>query len=217
MSHNRRQVKNPAALAIAAAATVGLTALAQAGLFGLSAAPLANGALPIGSAALEDALDRAPFVPIAEGEIEVWIISGIDCPSCRTVERRARAAAETSGYALNLLIAAPRGAPLEEAEAVGLAALARQGAGAWTDCVDASRGLTFVSDVKCRRHVSTDPAEIEGYVEWGRASYDRIERVLAVNGIALEPPAVIWRDEDGWRVSSGVGAALPPGGEPSSS
>lgn len=209
MLHSRRQVNDPAALALAAAATIGLTALAQAALFGLERAQTASGALPIGAYALEDALTRAPSVALAEGERAVWIVSGVDCPACRTLERRAAERLGGGAYAIRLVLAAPRDAALEPAEAIGLAALARRGTGAWEDCVDDARGLAFVSDVRCQRHISSDPAEIEGYLEWGRASYDRIADVLSANGVTLEPPAVIWRDEAGWQVTMGAAAELP--------
>ncbi len=206
---NPRQVKNPAALGCALGLLLLFMIAAQASLFTLARGQsVAGGALPIGARALEDVLVKSPSVALGRGEREIWVVSPIDCRDCsRPIAGLLGEDADAA--TLRIMLVARREAQLDEAHAISLAALARHGADAWSDCIDESRFPRIAADGACRSHISADPAEIEGYVEWGRASYDRLSAILAVNGMELSPPAVFWRDEDGWRVSMGEDARLP--------
>jgi hypothetical protein len=179
------------------AAVLGLTALATAclawGLWDLAqrraAAP---SVVAVDKATLADALSDAPWISSGGNGPVVWLVTAPDCAPCRTFERRALPDLLDRGVEARVILVAPRvGADFGDARQV--AALARR-----RDWVALHTWMAGGGD---RTGAALEAAATEGYLEWGRASYDRITQAVERNGLKMAVPAVFWRAGPEWRAS----------------
>lgn len=189
-------IRRPAAFAAVAAATAALAASCLVSLLDLRVA-LRDGPRPVlaGASALEQALLDAPAqtVTFGDGAAEAWLITTPDCADCREVEATLVPQVEGAGsLTLHVLLVAPRQAQADSAGESAAVLLAK--GSDWRSaraCLGGARG--------CDEPM--EPAEREGYLEWGRASFERIAASLQADGLSLRPPALIWREDGAWRVA----------------
>src|SRR5262249_55054486 len=83
---------------------------------------------------------------------------------------------------------------------------------AWTAAFAENRNIALLAPLRARRPIpeqpTDDPAIVEGYLEWGRASYDRVATIVARNGGTMRTPALFWRRGPEWRAAIGKDGGL---------
>jgi hypothetical protein len=185
------RVQRPTLLALASALALLGGLGAAGGLWtryeAMSAGPVT---LTTDVATLEDALLDAPWLgPENDGPV-VWAITPADCAACGALPPTELAELADEEIDVRVLAVARRqGAPA--ASVANAAALAH--ARDWITLRDWSANAPLAP-------TTADPAALEGYAEWGRASYDRIAATLRANGLEPELPILVWRRGPEWRV-----------------
>jgi len=195
-----RRVQRPALFAaLVTAAALGGAAAVLAPLHLQQRIALGPQVVAVDAAELEQALEDSPWFAFEPGEEPaVWLLSAPACAPCRRDEAAVLKMVQGVGGELRVLVAAPRGASDAEASLAAEFARRRDGAAfaAWRLEPDAPLRIPVgVSDV------DVGSAAVEGYAEWGRASFDRIAAVVARNDTALEAPTVFWRRGQEWRMA----------------
>jgi hypothetical protein len=153
---------------------------------------------------LSQALQDAPWVGAEMPGRQLWLISRVDCTRCRTLHHREVALLQDQGIDVRVILLAPDDAAANHPSAAYLAALFRsrewQAFAMWAEADNQGEFYrTLASEVR-------EPAEIEGYLEWARASWRRVETVLAENDIETQTPLFLWRRGQEWRASPAVSA-----------
>jgi hypothetical protein len=140
--------------------------------------------------ALVEALEDAPYISSGGTGPTLWVVTATDCPACRAFERRILPKLLDRGIEARVILVAGREAGGGESKLV--AAFAKQRDWTTLNAWMAGRSET-VSYL--------EPAATEGFVEWGRASFERIDAALRRNGQQLAAPALFWRVGPEWRAS----------------
>jgi len=203
-------VKRPRLLATVVAGVWCLAAMAAISFADLRAY---LGASPtvvaVGAAQLQAALQDAPS--LADNPLDspnVWLLTSPSCQDCRRFEERDLPRLQGLGVKVNVIVVAPRDAPnvtKEERDLVANLALRRDWS-VFKACMATAAGETpkvFEVNSACAKTGIQDAAVVDGYIEWGRASHDRISAVLAANGEDLKLPALFWRRGVEWRAVVG--------------
>lgn len=150
-------------------------------------------------AALPDALADGPFVA-SERAAGVWIISTPDCAACAALEAQAIRDLAERGVGVRVMMLAPRDATTDDATRARVAVVAaRQDWLVYRACFPKAQSGCEAG--------ALDPEAIDGYIEWGRATQDRIGAVVAANDAPLRFPMVFWRAGREWRFATGADAA----------
>lgn len=178
-------------------AAVGLTAAAAlcmaVGLWDLGQRrTTAPKVVAVEKAVLSDALSDAPWISSGgEGPV-VWVLTAADCPACRRFEKQVLPGLLDRGVQARVILVAPREsqAPSPDAEVVAAVAKTRD----WVAL------QAWMTSGKPNDSV-IGPADRDGYLEWGRASYDRLAVTMKRNGMDLAVPALFWRVGPEWRAS----------------
>jgi hypothetical protein len=202
-------VKRPRLLSAVVAGVAALASFAAMGLADLrgylSAAPTV---VAVGANQLQAALQDAPA--LADDETDsptVWLMTSPRCQACRKFENRDLQKLQAMGIKVNVIVVAPRDAPdVTDADRSLVANLAlKRDWSVFKACMATAPSLApkvFEVDAACAGNVG-DADAIDGYLEWGRASHDRINEVLAANGADLKLPALFWRRGVEWRALVG--------------
>lgn len=192
-------LKRPSILAVLVSAALACTGLVVVGLgevrAGLEAAPAV---VAVDRAALPAALESAPSVESSAGEGVVWIVTKPNCPACRALEDGAVAKLLDSGAAVHVLVVAPRGESYDDATLARVAAVAVDRSWQTYQACFSATASGLVCDPP-----ALEPAAQEGYLEWGRATLDRIESVVAANDMPMAFPIVFWQRGREWRATTG--------------
>jgi hypothetical protein len=143
-------------------------------------------------AVLADALNDAPWISSGgEGPV-VWLVTAADCPACRRFEKQVLPGLLDKGVQARVILVAPREHEVAPPDAQVIAAVAKQrnwvALQAWM-----TSGKPDDSII--------GQADRDGYLEWGRASYDRLAITMKRNGVDLAVPALFWRAGPEWRAS----------------
>ncbi len=142
---------------------------------------------------LSEALDDAPYVSSnGEGPV-LWLVTTPDCPACRVFEKKVLPGLLDRGVDARVILVAPRAAAVDAGQAQWIAAVARRRE--WLSL------QTWMSGGTPRIDISLEAPAAEGYLEWGRASFERIDAALKPNGLTLAAPALFWRVGPEWRAS----------------
>lgn len=181
-------------------------ACAMAGMFSMSllSARLRAGPqiIAVDKADLQAALTDSPWFALedvgrpSDGDMpKVWLVSGLHCPPCQQVEAKAK----TLEMDVAVLVVAPRGGDPGMQRA--LAEISRRRNAQVLDDwrVRPDRPLPAVAGIQ---DADLGPAAIAGYAEWSHASFDRLEKVAAANGLVLKAPAMFWRRGREWRMAA---------------
>ena len=148
---------------------------------------------------LPDALADGPFVS-SEGRGEVWIVTTPDCAACAALETRAAADLAGQGVGVRVMMLAPRDTDLDDATLARVAGVAaRRDWLAYRACFPKAQPACEAAPL--------DAEAIDGYLEWGRASQDRLGAVVAANDAPVRFPLVFWRAGREWRLATGADAA----------
>lgn len=188
-------VKRPwlvAVLAIGALASLGA---AIYGLTGLSAAIAERPQTIVqGAEYLGEALEAAPWTELGEGGPVIWALAPARCRECRAFFTHDLPSLERLGVRVRLIVAAPR----DENDA---------GVLAWTAQAAQARGAGQLAPLLGGQSLPpaprADPAEVEGYLEWGRATHDRLAGIVELNGLDMETPTLFWQRGEEWRADIG--------------
>jgi hypothetical protein len=178
-------------------AAVGLTAAAAlcmaVGLWDLGQRQTtAPKVVAVEKAVLSDALNDAPWISSGgEGPV-VWLVTAADCPACRRFEKQVLPGLLDKGVQARVILVAPREHEVAPPDAQVIAAVAKQ-----RDWVTLQAWMTSGKPDQS----PIGAADREGYLEWGRASYDRLAVTLKRNGMDLAVPALFWRVGPEWRAS----------------
>jgi hypothetical protein len=176
-------------LAAAAAAVVGLAQMART----LEQAPIV---VARAGEELAPALEAAPWAgeegDAPQGRI-VWALAPLACGRCADFYDNVLPSLARAGASVRLIVYAPRA----ERDSAALARAAH-----WAQARDAALLETLRGEA-APRPPDAAPAAIEGFVEWGRASHDRIAGILRLNGADLATPALFWQVGGEWRASLG--------------
>jgi hypothetical protein len=142
---------------------------------------------------LADALADAPWTASPENGPIVWAFTRPDCGDCGQFAPASVIALSDEEMEIRMTVVAARA---ETSASVAALAERRdwEALRAWTK----GEAMTLQTP---------DPAAEEGYLEWGRASWDRVAAVLRENGVEPRLPLLIWRRGPEWRVLVGGGAA----------
>jgi hypothetical protein len=195
-----RRVQRPALLALMGAIALASALTAGGGLFLHHQARLAGPVTLIGGGeALEDALLDAPWLgPENDGPV-VWAITRADCPDCGALPPAVLAELADEGIDVRIIAVAARDGAT--AQAVGSAA-------SLAHARDWNTLREWRADAPLEP-TTADKAAIEGYAEWGRASYDRVSALLRADGVEPHLPVLLWRRGPEWRaVTRGGRTAL---------
>ncbi len=190
MNEPIRRVKRPALLALMAAIACASALMAGGGLLLRDQARLAGPVTLIsGARAMEDALLDAPWLgPENDGPV-VWAFTSADCAACGALPPVVLAALADEGVDVRIVaVAARESAGAQAVESAAALAHARD----WNALRDWSATAPL-------EPTTTDKAAVEGYTEWGRASYDRVSALLRANGVEPHMPVLLWRRGPEWR------------------
>lgn len=190
MTEPTRRVQRPALLALMAAIACASALMAGGGLMLRDQARLAGPVTLIsGSESMTDALLDAPWLgPENEGPV-VWAFTSAECPSCGALPPTVLAALADDGVDVRIVaVAAREGANALTVRSAAALAHARD----WNTLRDWSGAAPL-------EPTTADEAAVEGYAEWGRASYDRVSALLRANGVEPQLPVLIWRRGPEWR------------------
>lgn len=141
---------------------------------------------------LADALQDAPWISSGKEGPVLWVVTAPDCSRCRAFEKQVLPGLLDKGVEARVIVVAPRDKPAPEAEAQAVAAVAKR------------RDWVALQAWMASGRRGGDPlnaADADGYLEWGRASYDRIGNALSRNGLDLTAPTVFWKVGPEWRAS----------------
>jgi hypothetical protein len=206
----KASILRPRFLSAVVACCVGSLALALAGLADVrTAIAEAPQIIAVEAAALETALEESPVLATAEAGPVAWLVTAPDCEDCRHLEEAAFNRLSAAGIAVKVVMAPANESPNAtsvEARAFVAALAARQDYQSLAPCLVSRRDEadSLVRRVACRTSaVELSAPAIEGYLEWGRASHERIAAVLAANGLEPRAPALIWRRGGEWRAAVG--------------
>ena len=141
---------------------------------------------------LAEALEDAPWISSGGDGPELWLVTATDCPACRTFEQRVLPGLLDRGIDAHVILVVPEAANANDEQAQKVAALAKR-----RDWVSLHNWMNNRDDIEA----TLEPAAAEGFVEWGRASYERIGQALRRNGQELAAPALFWRSGPEWRAS----------------
>jgi hypothetical protein len=141
---------------------------------------------------LADALEDAPWISSGKEGPVLWVVTAPDCSRCRVFEKQVLPALIDKGVEARVIVVSPRDKPAPEADAQAVAAVAKR-----RDWVALQAWMASGK----RNGDPLNAADADGYLEWGRASYDRISRALSRNGLDLAAPTVLWRVGPEWRAS----------------
>ncbi len=195
------RVRHPTLLGLVTAVAFGAAALAGAGLMGMQAARMA-GPVTLVSATEEiaDALTDSPWAGSEGNGPIVWAFTRPACGDCGKLDPASVAALAEEEMEIRMVVVAPRGAGDAEAAAAPSAMHAAAASLAqsrdWAEMQRWSAGEAPIA-------FSGDRQSVDGYVEWGRASYDRVAAILRDNGVDPKLPLLIWRRGPEWRVLVG--------------
>jgi hypothetical protein len=203
-------VKRPRLLAAVVAGVGSLAAMAAMGLADLRAYLSASPTVvAVGASQLQAALQDAPA--LVDNPIDsptAWLLTSPRCEECRRFENRDLARLQAMGVKVNVIVVAPRGAPgVTDADRTLVANLAlKREWSVFKACMASAPSLApkiFEVNSACAQNAVGDEAVVDGYLEWGRASHDRISAVLAANGADMKLPALFWRRGVEWRALVG--------------
>ena len=195
------RVARPVLLGLVSAIAFGAAALAGAGLYGMNAARLAGPVtLVADTEEIADALADSPWVGSADNGPIVWAFTRPDCRDCGKLDAASIAALVDEDMEIRMVVVAPRGESDAAAEAapspMHAAAASLAQARDWSEMQRWSAG-------EATQPFSGDRVSADGYVEWGRASFDRVAAILRDNGVDPKLPLLIWRRGPEWRVLVG--------------
>jgi hypothetical protein len=141
---------------------------------------------------LADALEDAPWVSSGKEGPVLWVVTSPDCGRCRAFEKQVLPGLLDKGVEARVIVVATREktTPADQAEAVAAVAKRR-------DWIALQSWMTSGQ----RNGDRLNPADMDGYLEWGRASYERIGRALSRNGLDLATPTIFWKVGPEWRAS----------------
>lgn len=188
------RVARPALLWLVSALAFGFAGMAGLSLWGLGATKLAGPvSLVSRTADIADALEDSPWTGSAPNGPIVWAFVPVDCRSCGRLTAGAIAGLADEEMEIRMVVVAPRngaaGAAPALAETRDWATLEQ-----WVD------GGAVAAP-------TNDEAAREGYVEWGRASWDRVSAIMRDNDLDPRLPLLLWRRGPEWRVLQGSPAA----------
>ena len=195
------RVRRPALLWLVSAIAFAAAALAGAGLVGMRAARLAGPVTLVSDTEeIADALSDSPWAGSPANGPIVWAFTRPDCRDCGKLDAASLAALADEEMEIRMVVVAPRGVGDAGADApptlmhAAAASLAENRD--WAEMQRWSAGETPIP-------FTGDRASADGYVEWGRASFDRIAAILRDNGVDPKLPLLIWRRGPEWRVLVG--------------
>lgn len=194
------EVRRPGLLGAMAALALAAAAMAGLGLVGLAASLRAEPVtLAIADEDLGEVLAQAPWAESGgEGQV-VWAVASAVCRDCKDFLGHDLAALEAEGLRVRLIMVSPREGRHPSLDA-------------WTAAFAETRDPSLLAPLRARRVVPAqppdDPAVVEGYLEWGRASHDRIAAIVARNGGEMRLPALFWRRGPEWRAAIGRNGAI---------
>jgi hypothetical protein len=204
MAHVVRRVQRPALLVafcvFAFVAHVG----AMGALLGIRDSRLATpAAIASRSDALGEALAQAPWLGPETIAPELWLVTRPDCRACAQFEANVLHDLASSHVGVRVVVVAPRelGDRFEHPQRFA-AALARTRDWSAVKVWGEAAGRLDPQRVA----LIEEPSVVEGYVEWGRASLDRMNEILTENGVEPELPMLLWRRGGEWRVLTGAKA-----------
>jgi hypothetical protein len=194
------EIRRPWLMAIMAAAALASAGLAVAGLSGLATSLRSEPiTIAVADEELADALQDAPWVEAGGRGPVVWAVSAAACDACAAFHQADLPALEAEGLRVRVIMVSPRqgrDAALE----------------AWTAAFAQNRDPAMLAPLSAGRAPPRvppdDPAEIEGHLEWGRSSYDRVAAIVERNGGRMRLPALFWRRGPEWRAAVGRDAHL---------
>jgi hypothetical protein len=140
---------------------------------------------------LADALEDSPWVSSGKEGPILWVVTSPDCGRCRAFEKQVLPGLLDKGVEARVIVVAARDKPMPADQAEAVAAVAKR-----RDWVALQ---TWMSSQRNGDRLNS--ADTDGYLEWGRASYDRIGRALARNGVDLAAPSMFWKVGPEWRAS----------------
>jgi hypothetical protein len=149
--------------------------------------------LVAGADDLTDALADAPLLGGDRDGPKVWVIADSDCPLCQPLFRETLPDLRDRGFDVRVMLVSRAADQARDAAFVAVLAKNRE----W----QAFETWAFDSAVTEGTPGLSGPEEVEGYLEWGRASLARVEAVLKDNDLTLKLPIVIWRRGPEWRVA----------------
>lgn len=194
MTASARRVERPALLWLVIAIAFAAAALAGLGLLNLRATSLAGPVtLVTQTEPLADALADSPWTGSPEEGPIVWAFTDSqrrDGP----LGTGAIAALSEEAMELRIVVVAPRAGETDVAAAI---AAQRD----W----ETVRRWAVAGEPPAQ--TLRDAAAAEGYVEWGRASWDRVAALMRANGVEPRLPLLLWRRGPEWRALVGVPAA----------
>ncbi|MDX2235176.1 MAG: hypothetical protein NW200_11830 [Hyphomonadaceae bacterium] len=192
MNASVRRVERPALLGLVCAIAFGAAGLAGFSLWSQHAQRLAGPVTLVAETdEIADALADSPWTGSDSTGPIVWAFTAPDCADCGRLDAAAVAALSQEEMEIRMVVVAPRSAPEADPAAAALAE-SRD----WTALERWAAGDAIAP-------VSADAAAREGYVEWGRASWDRVAAILRENDIDPRLPLLIWRRGPEWRVLPG--------------
>lgn len=204
MTGRPRAIGAPFMLVCALGALLFSAALAGSGLAILRADKL-NGPVTLVSETeeLADALADGPWIGGDQGGAALWVVAPVTCAGCEKLFAEDIPAQRESGLDVRLVLVTA-GAKSDPSDAF-VAALAKsrdwQAFDAWALAEDRS---VYYADMAAHGALAT-PEEIEGYLEWGRASLARVRNVMEQNDAPDSPALLIWRSGPEWRVAPATG------------
>jgi hypothetical protein len=197
-------ISRPVIFAVVIAAVLAAFAAAgwslfMAGAGGAGGGPAGPLVIASDRADLPDALADAPFVA-ANDRSDVWILVKPGCPDCEKLQSGLVAKLIEQGVGVHVMVVLPREDIASPAIAAGVAQIAARKD--WTMLL----ACYPRAGAGCETGALEPEAE-DGYLEWGRASLDRIEPILAANDASVAFPMAFWRAGREWRAALGDDAA----------
>ena len=193
------RVRRPALLGLVCAIAFGAAVLAGAGLLSMHAARLAGPVTLVSDTEeIADALADSPWAGSPGAGPIVWAFTRPDCSACGKLDPASVAALADEEMEIRMVVVAPRGvgdagaAPTPMHTAAASLAENRD----WTEMQRWAAGETPIA-------FTGDRVAVDGFVEWGRASWDRVAAILRDNGVDPRLPLLIWRRGPEWRVLVG--------------
>ncbi len=192
MSDAVRRVERPALLWLASVIAFGAAAMAGLGLWSRHAERLAGPVTLVSETdQIADALSDSPWAGSESNGPIVWAFTRPDCDDCGQLDAAAIAALAEEDMEIRMVVVAPRTDADGDAAAAALAE-SRD----WAALQRWAEGDAIAPQ-------TTDDAARDGYIEWGRASWDRVAAILRENDLDPRMPLLIWRRGPEWRVLIG--------------
>jgi hypothetical protein len=185
-------VERPVLLWLASLVAFGAAGVAVLGLSGQYAARLAGPVTLVSDTEeIADALSDSPWTGSEANGPIVWAFMQPDCAACGKLDAAAVASLADENMEIRMIVVAPRGAAEPD---ISTAALAESRD--WSELEQWAAGAAITPQ-------TPDAAARDGYIEWGRASWDRVAAILRDNGVDPKIPLLIWRRGPEWRVLVG--------------